>query len=477
MTPSTSDQTVDSAAEALRSGSIKLPSKFEAIGFLSYAGVMPKITFTVPFKEVAERLTFERLLTRHDFDTESLTTPGQRDISEKHAEKITAFLTESDRPYLGTLTIAIPSDQVDVEKLQEVADGVWLVKLVVPVTSENPIVEDGQHRVKGLTDAWRTVMKDPVGEEFAEARAMLQKSSIEMTLLLEGDPSVLSTIFVKMASTRPISPSLIAIMDSSAVQNVLGQQVTRKSRYLSDRTAYLGAKAAQKLAASKGRNYDPLYPAAAVRSAAAAIVGVGVRDRTPDQREDILVQLFTERAKKESRPLDQIIEATANEIVAILDYAFTRIPGWKHMASNHLTAAEFKKQYVHSSAAGLHVIANVIAAARRAGLDSRHVVDELAKLPWRRDNVRPATKDGENIKVHELFEDTLVRTAFDSKSGDWKAGQAGATRGAYEEAIRKVLTALARKSPELAAMHELPVLTDLGLVTAGRGRPRKKQHP
>ncbi|MEV5275367.1 DNA sulfur modification protein DndB [Streptomyces werraensis] len=474
MTTNANDPTVDVAADAIRGGKINIPAKFEAIGFMSNAGSMRKITFTVPFREVAERLTFERLLSRHDFDTESLTTPGQRDISEKHAEKITNFLTESDRPYLGTLTIAIPDNQVDVEVLQQVANNVWLVKFVVPVTSENPIVEDGQHRVKGLTDAWRRVMADPTDEQFAEAREMLGKSSIEMTLLLEGDPTVLSTIFVKMASTRPISASLIAIMDSSAVQNRLGQQVTRKSRYLSDRTTYLGAKAAQKLAAAKGRKYDPLYPAAAVRSAAAAIAGVGVRDRTPDQREDILNQIFAERAKREGRSMEQVIEATANEIVAILDYAFTRIPGWKQMAADRMTASEFKAEYVHSSAAGLHVIANVIAAAHRAGLDARHVVDHLAKLPWRRDNLRKASRDGEEIRVHELFEDTLVRTVFDTKTGEWRAGQAGATRGAYEEAIRKVLATLARQSPELAAMHELPVLTALGLATAGRGRPRKQ---
>ncbi|MEU5486962.1 DNA sulfur modification protein DndB [Streptomyces sp. NPDC020196] len=474
MTASQNETTLDAATDALRGGSITIPAKFEAIGFMSHAGSMGKITFTVPFKEVAERLTFERLLTRHDFDTESLTTPGQRDISDKHAEKIATFLTESDRPYLGTLTIAIPEDQVQIEVLQQIANNVSLVKFVVPVTSENPIVEDGQHRVKGLTDAWRKVMHDPSSEEFSEARAMLEKSSIEMTLLLEGDPAVLSTIFVKMASTRPISASLIAIMDSSAVQNRLGQQVTRKSRYLSDRTTYLGAKAAQKLAAAKGRKYDPLYPAAAVRSAAAAIAGVGVRDRTPDQREDILNQIFTDRAKQEGRPLEQIIEVVSTEIVSILDYAFTRVPGWKQMAADHLTASEFKTEYIHSAAAGLHVIANVIAAAQVAGLDARHVVDELAKLPWRRDDLREATKDGDKIFVHQLFEDTLVRTSFDTKTGTWKAGQAGATRGAYEEATRKVIAALSRQSPELAAMQELKVLSALGLVTAGRGRPRKK---
>jgi hypothetical protein len=468
------ESTVGAAADALRGGTISIPAKFEAIGFLSNAGTMRKITFTVPFQEVAERLTFERLLTRHDFDTESLTTPGQRDISEKHAEKIANFLTEGNRPYLGTLTIAIPEEQVKVDKLQQVAKNVWLVKFVVPVTSENPIVEDGQHRVKGLTDAWRRVTSDPVSEEHAEARKMLEASSIEMTLLLEGDPSVLSTIFVKMASTRPISPSLIAIMDSSAVQNRLGQQVTRKSRYLSDRTTYLGAKAAQKLAQSKGRKYDPLYPAAAVRSAAAAIAGVGVRDRTPDQREDILVQIFTERAKREARSLDQIIEASANEIVALIDYAFTHIPGWKQLAFDEITTAQFKADYVHSSAAGLHVIANVIAAARMTEIDDRRVIDYMAELPWRRDDLRSMMRDDVEIQVHELFEDTLVRTAFDVKSGHWRAGQAGATRGAYEEATRKVIKALADAHEDASAIGSLPVLSALGLVTAGRGRPKKK---
>ncbi|WP_189859467.1 DNA sulfur modification protein DndB [Streptomyces poonensis] len=475
MTTQSSDPTVGAAAEALRDGSISIPAKFEAIGFLSNAGTMRKITFTIPFKQVADQLTFDRLLERHDFDAESLTTPGQRDISEKHAEKITAFLLETDRPYLGTLTIAMPESQVDIEVLQPIAKHVSLVKLVVPVTSENPIVEDGQHRVRGLTDAWRKIASDPFSEKYAHARRTLESSSIEMTLLLEGEPSVLSTIFVKMASTRPISASLIAIMDSSAVQNRLGQQVTRKSRYLSDRTAYLGAKAAQKLAASKGKKYDPLYPAAAVRSAAAAIAGVGVRDRTPDQREDILVQIFSRRAKQEGWPLDKVIEVTADEIVADLDYAFTRIPGWNRMAADELSASEFKAEYVHSSAAGLHVIANVIAAAKLAGLGTRRVIDELAKLPWRRDDLREVTVDGEVTKVHELFEDTLVRTAFDVKTGDYRAGQAGATRGAYEEAIRKVIGALASNSEEMATMQAQPVQFTLGLVSAGRGRPRKKQ--
>jgi hypothetical protein len=468
-----SDPMVTAAADSLEGLDLEPPSKFSAIGIMSSAGVMKKITFAVPFVEVADRLNFDRLLERHDFDMESLTTPGQRDISEKHAEKIADFILASDRPFLGTLTIAMPEGQVDVKQLQVINKGVSLVKLSIPVTSDNPIVEDGQHRVKGIFEAWQKMQADPTSEKYAQARETLEHSSIEMTLLLESDPSILSTIFVKMASTRPISASLIAIMDSSAIQNRLGQKVTRRSAFLAGRTTYLGAKAARSLATAKGREYDPLYPAAAVRSAASAIAGVGVRDRTPAQREDILTQLFSERAKREEKSLEEVIDISAGEIVQDLDYAFTRIPGWDQMSSGKISALEFKSEYVHSSAAGLHVIANVIAAGRLSGLDIHQVIDALAALPWRRDDLREITVEGEMVKVHELFEDTLVRTSFDVKTGSWKAGQAGATRGAYEEAIRKALTALARGSEEMKALQDTSVLTSLGLISAGRGRPRK----
>ncbi|MFD6292822.1 hypothetical protein [Streptomyces sp. NPDC060205] len=90
-------------------------------------------------------------------------------------------------------------------------------------------------------------------------------------------------------------------------------------------------------------NFTGLYKAAGVRSAASAIAGVGVRDRSPKARE-------------------------------------------AHLAAvNTLTVPEFRKRGLHSAAVGLHVIANVIAAARIAGLDPRKVVDVFAGLPWQRD--------------------------------------------------------------------------------------------
>ncbi|MEU2856226.1 DNA sulfur modification protein DndB [Streptomyces syringium] len=468
---------IDTVAASIKGDVIRLPAKFEAIGFLSTAGVMQKVSFVMPFRAVAERLTFERLLDRHDFDAESLTTPGQRDLSQSHADKIAGFLQQTERPYLGSLTIAIDEGDVEVHKLLEVSPNVWLVKLAIPSTSENPIIEDGQHRVKGLTQAWNTIMEDakklPEQQLYASARSLLEASSIEITLLLESDPSVLSTIFVKMASTRPISPSLIAIMDSSAVQNRLGQMVTRSSRFLADRTSYLSAGAARKLASAKGREYDPLYPAAAVRSAAAAIAGVGVRDRSPDQREGLLTAILERRARDERRPFEHVLTDTATEVAELIDYAANRLPGWKQMLNGSMTASEFKGAYVHSAAAGLHVVANVIAVARESGLDPRPVIDALASAPWSRYDLRESKHDGEDVQVHALFENTLASTAFDSKTGTWKAGTGGATRTSYEAAIRDVLDWLVAGDRAFTPLGDKTVLQRLGLIGGRVGRPRK----
>lgn len=49
-----------------------------------------------------------------------------------------------------------------------------------------------------------------------------------------------------------------------------------------------------------------------------------------------------------------------------VDLAFERIPGWRELSENTLTVPEFRNRHLHSATAGLHVIANVIAAARIA---------------------------------------------------------------------------------------------------------------
>ncbi|WP_432507520.1 DNA sulfur modification protein DndB [Kineococcus arenarius] len=459
----------------LKSFKIAAPTKFEAYGLLSQAGKMKKFTTTVPFSTVAERLTFNKLLNRYDFDIDDQTVAGNRDITESHWKKIAEGIRTSDRPYLGNITVAMGEDDCEIDRLDQLHEHVWMARMVIRETAPNPVIEDGQHRIKMATYLWPLV-KDAVEGEEAETRQYLERTSIEMTFLLEDDPTILSTIFVRMGSTKPISADLIAVMDREALQNRLGLYVTSHSQLLSDRVGYLSTTASKKLALKKGRTFENLYPAAAVRSASCSMAGVGVRDRTPEQRENNVKKVVNERAQREGVNENTAIEMIGKDLCAILDYAYGVIPGWREMKLGKLTVADFKRRYVHSSAAGLHVIANVVAAGRAQGLDPHLVIDGMAKLPWDRSALRDAKDDaGEPVKVHEFFEGSLAKTSFDTKLGTWRAGTGGATRSTYEPAIDKVLKHLANSDPALKPLGEREAAIAIGLISAnaGPGRPRK----
>src|SRR4051794_1204703 len=110
---------------------IPLPNniKFQRVAFMSYAGKMTKVSFSLPFKELAERWNFDKLLERHDFDLDDESTPGQRDITESHVKKIAAGIQTSDRPYLGNITVALAEEHIDIKPLRQLDENIWLVQI------------------------------------------------------------------------------------------------------------------------------------------------------------------------------------------------------------------------------------------------------------------------------------------------------------------------------------------------------------
>ncbi|PSR65867.1 MULTISPECIES: DNA sulfur modification protein DndB [Nocardia] len=465
---------IDTAALASIGKTIRL----QKVGILTHAGKMSKIVFSATFREIGEQLNFEQLLKRHDFDIDS-SRPGNRDIAEAHWHKIAEFLqdSESERPFLGMLTIAMNPDQVTIEQITPVGEGADLVKFTIFEGAEHPVIEDGQHRNRAAVHAWRQVkdVDDPDDPRYA-VRQRLAESSITIEMLLENETDVLSTIFVQMASTKPISPALVAVMDVTKIQNRLGKYVMNKSDLFRNRAGYLGTKAAKELAAQKGKEFEDLYRANAARDAAANLAGVGVKDRSPDQRERLLEEIITRRAKRDGGGESAAIEATGNEIVSIIDYAYRTLPGWREIATGRSDVKSFKSKYVHSTASGLTAIVTVLAAARACGVSTEFVIDVMAKvIPWKRDALRDAQdEDGNAAKVHEFFEGTLVVTKLD-KDGMWTAGTAGARRDLYEEATRKIIRALASADARLKPLEQRDTLIAVGLESAARkpGRPRK----
>ncbi|MEV6430096.1 DNA sulfur modification protein DndB [Nocardia sp. NPDC051463] len=462
--------------DALR-GRIGQPIKLQKNGIRTWAGKMEKIVFTATMKEIGEHLNFDRLLERRDFDIESQRA-GNRDVADTHWKKIEAFLLETDRPFLGMLTVAMPRDQVTIEELSVVGMGSDLVKLTIYADAENPVMEDGQHRNMAIAAAWRQVrdLTDDADPRLLKARRRLADASVTIEMLFEDDPDVLSTIFVQMASTKPISPSLIAVMDKTSLPNRLGSYVMSNSDLFKDSSVYLSTKAARALAKEKGQSFDPLYAAAAVRNTAANIAGVGVRDRTPEQRENILRSIVEQRQLRDGLGEAAALTSVGDEVVATIDYAYRNMPGWRDVANGESTISAFKEDFVHGAASGLYTVATALAAARVAGVSPELVIDVMAEsIPWRRDALREVEVEGNRVLVHEFFENTLVLTTL-GKDAEWKVGTAGAQRSTYEKAIDKVLRHLAAEDRRLRPLAERSTLIKLGLESATpgkRGRPRK----
>jgi hypothetical protein len=461
------------------------PIKFERIGFMSQAGELRKIVWSETMPTLAEQWKFGSLLRRNDYNLDDNTNPAQRDVSEGQIKKIADGIRHSDRPYIGNLTVGMHPDPeyIEIEEIDEIAPGVTLVKVTVRDGAPAVWSVDGQHRAIALGRVWDAV-KDAVEGDDLVARQYLEQSSVELTLLLEGDPDTLSTIFIKMASTKPISPSLIAVMDKASVQNRLGQYVIKNAKLFENRVTYLSSTSHKKRAAENGVQFEGLYPAAAVRSAAAAIAGVGVRDRSPDAREGHLNMILQKRSAEKGTSGDDLIAEIGTEVVEFLDYAFCHVPGWREIADGSLSVADFRQNYLHSAAAGLHVIANVIAAARIAGVSPYKVVDAVAEIPWQRDALQTAGEvtDGETgnreaVLSHVFFEGSLAKTAWDTRKSRHWASASGATRSGYEAAIAKVLEHIGLEHPELKAISTDETMTELGLMARkrGPGRPRKAE--
>ena len=81
---------------------------------------------------------------------------------------------------------------------------------------------------------------------------------------------------------------------------------------------------------------------------------------------------------------------------------------------------------------------------------------------------------GQVIKVHQMFENTLVLTRFNSEKGAWVGSGGGATRSNYTLALDKVLRKIAR-TPGLEPLGHKATAVAVGLEAPkrGPGRPRK----
>ncbi len=471
-----SDALPDSPSDSL--GDDLGSSRFSTTGFRFKMGAMDAISTVLSVVEIIGLHTDE-VMKRRDYELEGV-EPGNRLVSLAHVKKIKEGLRRhANKLLLGTFILAIDPQGVKVETVRgTMGDSIDIIKFTIKYGHPLSIL-DAQHRSAAIRQLWQDTM-DAVQEgdvEAEEVARLLQRSAIPVLIVLENSRDEISRMFVSLASTRPISASLVSVMDIESFANRLGLAVAKSAKLLAaanraDRLEFQGSLATE----------DKLYAAAAVRGAVANMF-IGYRDRSPDMREQNLRRLFgiPEGSDHESAAAEEaaaIADATA-EAVDLLDHAYSKLPGWRDLKAKKIDAKDFRSAFVHGTPAGLYVIAGVICAARMCpGIDPKHVIDLMADtIHWRRD-ARVADSEDSRPR-HPEFEGTLVITepVVDDQNEivGWKTRTGGGARTNYEKAARVVIDHLIEADPTLAEMRSDRVQIEMGLKAGGkRGRPPKK---
>ncbi|MFF2511556.1 DNA sulfur modification protein DndB [Streptomyces sp. NPDC058086] len=468
--------TSEADMQAMAEGMDMRPVSFKTPAFRTMIGKMPSFNFVHPVPALVElrARTESGVIVRKDFDLDD-EEYGNRPIDFKHVEKISNGLYDRPDTPIQQIQLAIPTDLDGQETYhwhgvnKSISPGVEFGMLTV--YQGTPMhIENGQHTLEALARVWDRVKGASFGED-QEKERILKSSAAPIQVLVQSDRDEVTRMFVVAGMTKPISPALMTALDQSSYANRFGTQVGRRARLLTDelaRLVYLRTAARE----------EALYSTAHMRGFTTATL-VGFRDRTPDARETNVRKALEERAGASGNINDEL-ETVIDETVAVLDYAYERIPGWKDLRRSAdgagLSPKQFRAEYLHGSPAGLYVIGGVLGAARFCGVPLNDVVDALAELPWRRSEGKLHKVDGVEQMQHLLFEGTLVRfEKGTAQNGDiiWSPTTAGGARTNYEAATERVLKELARDAA-FREMHHMKTLVHLGLrSTKGRGRPRK----
>lgn len=458
------------------------PVRIQAAGQRYWAGDMRAINTTLPLSTIV-RLSADQAIWRQDFELDS-NRPGNRPVDSHHVDRIKdSMISNASHLMLGAAILAVDPEAIQVEgEWPKAEEGKFVDTRVFGLKAGfDMFTIDFQHRKEALVRLYDEIVRG-VAEgalPIDEVRRLFNKSSIPVIIALEKNPAMITHMFVTLAQSKPINPSLVVVMDRFDPANQLGLAVARRWNLL-NRIPGKSASGLEYLTGAPKK--ETLYSAAAMRSAASTVL-IGFRDRSPDQRNRNLNIALRELYGSAD---EKAMTRATNWIVEQFNYAADKMPGWRDLTKARpgdypKALAEFKRSSLLKSAGALSVIAGVLAAARAADLDPKRVIDEMAELPWRQGDVRRDTDgEGEPRVRHRFFEGLLIKTELrKAEDGSMQTiyKTAGGTRSLYEPATRRVLESLARDKA-FKALTSREVLTEIGLEAERKaGRPRKGSEP
>ena len=319
-----------------------------------------------------------------------------RPTSRPHILGIQSYLL-SGRPWvLGSLTAVVKPDSLRFTALVDFGDDVAIGYTEVERFEEVYDVTDGGHRVPAI-DGALTISQKEDSQHWRE----LVRSGIPVMVVEETSPAQAGLDFAALASTKPISSSLREALNVDNPVNHFALDLSQSIRLLRDGelVEYLGA--------SVGANSDKLITFASFKFAVSVMI-VGRRFRTPRRQDEAVVdELRNGGFAKWKLALQEFFE-----------YAAEVLPGWHHVVSGELSAAEARNSYLTCSAAGIGALAIAMYEVLLLGDDRRVqiAVDHLATLNWSRgpDSVFAGTLLNEDPKRPGTYIVAAGRPAFEA---------------------------------------------------------------
>lgn len=295
------------------------------------------------------------------------TPHGNRPRYKQHWEAIKQYLISEPDPILNAVVLYADPDEVRWEPV-EGFDDVGRVRIKVGARFD---VGDGQHRLKGLAAALAEYEEadddDPVARK-------LRQMSVSMLINPDKNPLRRAQDFTDLQrNSKPPSGSLGSSMDRRKAINRFTLEVVKQAKLFD------GGQRIEFLKDTVGKLSGRMYTFQAFRQFLMTVL-IGTAQRT---------RLGIEKAADEA--LEGKYEAELKKMVGFLDDAADVMPGWRDVVSQRLvdgkpySVAQFREEYLLSTAAGLYAFGIAVHEIANAGTPS---MDEglhaIASVDWRR---------------------------------------------------------------------------------------------
>ena len=334
---------------------------------------------------------------------------GNRVRSKEHVAAIVEYLKDEENPILNSIVVYARGSDVTFEQAAGLTD-VGHLRVKIGTTFD---VGDGQHRCAALA---QVIVDLEDTDEDDPRRKRLQSMSVPLLVVVDDDQARRAQDFVDLQrNAKPPSGSLGSSMDRRHAINRFTLKIAKASDLTND------GQRIEFLKDTVSKLSGKLYTFQAFRQFVTVLI-IGSSQRT---------RAGLEKAADEAVSNGQYA-AEYNRVLDILNTAAHTMPGWSEIMDGSLIVAEFRADYLHSTAAGLYTLGLALYQVHNNGGDIDEAIAKAARIDWRRE---PADREGKSF-----FDGTLILKVEEDDGSISRKLASG--RPAWEAAGEKLYNAI-----------------------------------